>query len=349
MKILTSVMLLAIVAMATLSFAATKSGTQTAGRGPGIQIAPTNPGSTTQTALSQIASGTGVMVNLHGGTFAQVNGMLYSLSPSDAAARFTNSFNGRVSCIDETGAACDPAGAPAPPAPDPNQVAMAVRVQACTFLAGGPLQPVSYTQAVYISPVPYDSTWKEYVYNYDLVPAAAPVARMTGWRATQSQPMNHSGSPRVTISGEVINELVTFPTAGNPMYAFMTGGLVSNLRLTINNYPVKVSLVTQQNCAGCMPGEPGSLDFTFYPNVGTMGDALSYVKAGDARTILDSDGYNANDNGGLDGRALQWTTFTAQPVTLGPGTYPLQLSGSSAGVNFSVSGSVQVLSPSCFQ
>lgn len=345
MKTLRFVTLVAIVAAATAALAAVQGNSQTARTS--IQSTPVKPNKTTHAALSQAAPGVGVMVNLHGGSFSLVNSMLYHLSDGDAAAQFTNRFNGQVSCIDQSGAACDVGDAPPAPAPDPTQTTLVAQAQACTFLRGGALQPSIYTQAIYISPVPYNYTWKGYIYNYDVVPGTAPVPPLTAWRFVQFQPTNSSGSLQLTISGEVINELVAFPDPGVPMYVFMTGGLVSNLHLTINNNPLAVTSVTQKNCPGCMPGQRGSVDFTFYPNVGTMGSALSYVKPGDARTILNSDSYSANDNGGSGGEGLEMTTFTTQPVKLAPGAYSLQVTGTSAGISFMVSGSVQAISPTC--
>lgn len=316
----------------------------TATSGP-MQILST--GTVQPSALSQIAPGVGVMVNLHGGTFTLVNRSLYQLNDTSAATTFTNAFNGEVDCIDQTGSSCSISDAPPAPAPDPSQVAQAASAQACTFLAGGSLQQASYNQIITISPVPYDYTWKEYVYHYDVTPNVSVVPPLTAWRFVQTQSRNFTGLPTITVTGEVVNQLVTFPQPGVPMYAFMTGGLQSKLQLYVNNNPAVMVPSTVQNCPGCLRGQPGSLDFSFFPNVGTTGDAMSYVKAGDARTVLNSDASNANDNGGPNGSALQETIFHSQPLQLAPGAYSLLLTGTSSGVSFMVSGNLQILSPTC--
>jgi hypothetical protein len=305
-------------------------------------------GTVQPSALSQLSPGVGVMVNLHGGTFTLVNNSsLYQLNETSAAAAFANAFNGQVDCIDQTGSSCSISDAPPAPAPDPSQMAQAASAQACTFLAGGSLQPASYNQIIVISPVPYDYTWKEYVYHYDVTPNVSVVPPLTAWRFVQAQKTSSKGIPTITVTGEIVNALVTFPQPGVPMYAFMTGGLQSNLQLYVNNKPVVMTQSTVQNCPGCLPGQPGSLDFSFFPNVGTSGDAMSYVKAGNARTILNSDAFNANDDGGPNGSALQEMVFRSHPMQLAPGAYSLKLTGTSAGVSVMVSGNLQILSPSC--
>ena len=309
-----------------------------------------NIGASTQ--LAQLAPAIGVMVNL-GGTYSAVNQKLYQFNEGDAAARFaSNVFTGEINCIDQTGAFCSTADAPEAPSPDAAQAKQAAVGQACAFLMGTNLQPFSYTQLVFVSPVPNGYTWKEYVYHYVVTPNVGSVQPLTAWNFVRAQ---RGGSASVQVTGQIVNELVTFPNPGTPMYAFMTGSLVSNLQLSVNNKAVPLNPpTTVRNCPGCQAGQQGSVDFVFTPNAGirspytgTMADATYQVKSGHARAILNSDSYGANDNGGPDGSALQMTTFRSQTLDLAPGSYRLLLTGNSAGMSFMMPGTLQILSANC--
>lgn len=280
-------------------------------------------------------SGAGEMVNVHGGTYIQIGNRFDAFDDEYAAATFSNTFNGLVECVNQTGSPCSIADAPPPPVPDPAETFKAAEAQACTFFNGGTLIPATYVQNVVISPVPYDNTYKWYLYHYDVIPLVSSV------------PPDNDSDDTVRVTGEISIELVMFPQANVPMYAFTTSGLVQDLRLEVNNAPADLQTNIVQNCPGCFPEDVGSLDFSFTPNVGTSGDAMSYVKSGDARKILNSDQFVANDNGGATGSFLQKTVFQTPVLALGPGEYPVVLTGTAANTSFSVSTTLRILEESC--
>lgn len=287
----------------------------------------------------------GVMANLRGGVYTLQGSQLYQFDSYRAAALFDNTFNGLVECFDNSGLPCDIAGAPTAPAPDLSQSIQSAESQVCTFLSGGSLQATSYFQTITVATDSAAYSYQTYRYRYDVVPNIGTVASLTAWNVVPSSSKN--GSVGVTVTGEVANEVVTMLAPTVPSYAFQTGSLLYHLYLYVNGKEVKLSTDLVQNCAECLAGQPGSLDIVFTPNVGTLGTASSYIKSGDARTILNSDADPSNDNGGPTGNLLQETLFHSWPLQLAPGNYTLQLNGNSGGITFSVGGRVRVLGASC--
>jgi hypothetical protein len=100
------------------------------------------------------------------------------------------------------------------------------------------------------------------------------------------------------------------------------------------------------------------VDFNYTPNGGSFygsNGTTSLLTTGDARGILNNDGFAGNDNGGADGRALAYASLDA-PITLelGPGRYVIEMTGTVKGNNstsvttrFNVNGNINVVTPGC--
>jgi len=100
-------------------------------------------------------------------------------------------------------------------------------------------------------------------------------------------------------------------------------------------------------------GTPGStvnypVDFTFMKNAGSNGDQTKELD-GDARTILNSDYFAGNNNGGADGSALALVTMDPVGADIGEGDHTVSLTGlvkgnsAAADATFTVTKSVHVV------
>jgi hypothetical protein len=334
-------------------------------------------------------TGQGIMVNLKGaGTFAVVDQKEYKFNELNAAAYFTNTYSGVVEvsgsplnrCL-STSAPTDPYGVPAV---DPLQVYnpnnenanTAVKNNKCTFLDGGTLSGSTYTQTHTYETGSGSSkcTWK-YTYYYNVAPTQT-VAPLTAWDLVRETNGAAEVSVDVFIAGESVVKSSN-PKVGTK-YSFSlvdsSGNRIENLQLTITDsagnpvnafvdingtfigstvYPGS-TVVT--NTPGSTPYDPstGALDFTYTTNAGSNGNT-SLLQNGDARTILNTDSFAGNNDGGADGSALAAANMDTQMLQLGAGDYKITLTGTVKGNNaladlaFSVTGTVHIISPGCGQ
>jgi hypothetical protein len=101
-----------------------------------------------------------------------------------------------------------------------------------------------------------------------------------------------------------------------------------------------------------MAGDPGALDFKYFSNAGSNGD-LSLLANGDARTILNTDSFAGNQDGGKDGSALAAVITVPVPLEVPQGSHLLVLTGkvkdNSAQLftRLRVSSTVNVVTPGC--
>lgn len=296
----------------------------------------------------QKADNIGLMVNLDSGAFSLSQDKLYRFNGNSAANYFQNFFNGNVSCMDDYDMPCSTASAPAAPAPDLGQSVLAAQTQVCTFLSGGTVQGTTYSQ--YIS---FRGRWggkgfttKTYTYYYDVVPQSSSVPALSGWDFIEDQP-GSNGVARITLLGEIAHQQVKVVNGKNShSYPMVVGPtqLLTDLRFYVNDLRAQMWIENIQNCAGCKPGQPMSLDFGFTANAGASGNA-AMLRQGDARTVQNTDGDTANDDGGPTGSLLQKTILRPSPLLLPAGSYTLRVAGTSAGMNFDVTKILRVVTP----
>jgi len=96
------------------------------------------------------------------------------------------------------------------------------------------------------------------------------------------------------------------------------------------------------------------IDFAYTTNAGSNGNT-SLLTDGDARTILNTDWFAGNDNGGADGSALAAALMDPVGADLGAGDHTVTLTGTVKGNNatanllFSVTQTIHVVHPGCGQ
>lgn len=311
------------------------------------------------------------MVNLHAdGTFTVVDNQEYRFNETTAATYFSNSQTGgpAVTCAGSPtncGAANKPP-APAAPAPDPYKVngtpqaPGAVQANQCTFLDGGTLSGLNYTQSQTVPGLNGKGQWT-FEWTYAVAPTTTdPVDPLTAWDLVKEV----TGPAEVPITAEVAGESVLVKNSGNwRKYSFSltdstTGNRVQNLALTVTDSDHNVVSSTAPgstvvtNAPAAQPGDPGALDYSYATNAGSNG-ATNNLRSGDARTILNSDSFAGNDDGGSDGSALALALMDPQTVPLGPGSYMVTLTGTvkdntgTASISFSIGQVVHIIAPGC--
>jgi hypothetical protein len=310
------------------------------------------------------------------GTFAIVETQTYQLNIATASALFTNTWDGNAPSVSCTGSptACSNPAPPAPPAPAPDPNVLAgpntkgnighdgiVGDNKCTLLNGGTLTSGTYTQTVKVS-VGSGATGRTYTYTYtyNVTPTSNPVAALTAWDLVND---NGGGLAHVDVGANIAGESALSSAKHDLKYSFSIvdgdGNRVQNLVVTVTDvntsavvgtFPAGSTVVT--NAPGALVGDPGALDFLYTTNAGSNG-VTSLLTNGDARTILNTDSFAGNQNGGADGSALAWAVMDTVGLDLGPGDYTVTLTGvvkgnsASANLPFSVSQTLHIIGQGC--
>ena len=337
-------------------------------------------------ALAQASTGQGIMVNLTtSGTLALVVNQVWRFNQNTSAAYFTNAWDGNAPTYGCSGNACNgnlcglPA-APTAPAIDPSKVtnpggsAVADKSR-CTFLDGGLLTLTdSYQQSAQKSvSCTVSGKSKSATYTFRYTYAVAPdsslstVAPFTAWDLVSEN--GDGSSAHVDVSAFIAGESVVSKANWPRKYSFsllessidpLTGlpVMVSRVRDLAVSFdglnPVAVSSTYVQNAPGALPGDPGALDFNYVTNAGTNGNT-SLLADGDARTILNTDSFDGNQNGGSDGTALAAAVMDTVGADLGAGDHTVTLTGTVkengalASTSFSVTQIVHIVHPGCGQ
>lgn len=314
-------------------------------------------------------TGQGIMVNLNAaGSFAVETTNTYRYDEAVAASYFGNAWDGvappPANCTltgVTTGSgkpvACTPPtpAVPAAPAPDDAKKGVhpghntVVGSSQCTFLDGGVLTAIdSYTQTASASSSCTTSNriWTLTcisTFTYNIAPLSSdPVAPFTAWPLVDS---HGNGAAHVSIGADIAGESVLVK-GSTKKYSFSMQE--ADLTNRVQNLAVTVDGVVSN---------PGSTlvfpaDFTYVTNAGSNGNT-QYLTNGDARTILNTDGFAGNDNGGADGSALTKAVMDPVSADLVPGDHSVALTGSvkgnsaSADIGFSVQQIIHVITPGC--
>lgn len=326
---------------------------------------------TTPAALAASSStAQSIWVNIAGAAdYALVQSKFYQFDLAAADDYYDNIITSgpTVSCSGSAAncSALNQPAQPVAPVPDATQVTqngtgVAVRDE-CTFVTGGTLSSKTYVQSVNASGLNGRGNFT-FTWTYSITPNAT-VAPMTAWVLLRT-----AGADSVTIpiSAEIAGQSVVvssqFPN-GKYSFSMRDSALVNRVTgvaLAVNDGPptsiADASLVTYENQAGARAGEAGAVDFTYFANAGSSGTAVSFLKNGDARTILNSDSFKGNNDGGAMtiGSALAKVNVPAQPMTFGPGNYRITLSGNVKGNSayavsqpFSVTSSITIKTEKC--
>jgi len=315
-----------------------------------------------QAVAAPAQTGQGIMVTFNGDqNVALHENRIYDFNITTAATYFTNEWDGNPATVSCSGPGCSTntaPSAPSAPAPDASKVTSQNGVAVankCTFLDGGNLIGSSYTQTAQIGPLGSGGTRRTYTYTftYNINPTGT-VAAFTAWDLKQA---TGGGTAPIDLVAEIAGESVVQNKQVGKKYSFSlrnsddTSRIV-NLVLTVDGveYPINSSLV--ENCPGCPAGAVGAVDFAYETNAG-MNGVTSLLQDGDARTILNTDTFAGNNDGGADGRALAKAVTEQVTVNLGVGDHPVTLTGTVKGNNvladlsFSVEGTVHIIAPGC--
>jgi hypothetical protein len=356
-----------------------------------VVMSGTSPVAAGKPAPTTTATQTGqaIMVNLKcNGTYTFTATDTYKFNKTIAATYFTNAWDNMppvVSISNSSGGGkCTPAApaTPSAPLPDPTKLINdpfnpgkddVVGKNMCKFLDGTTLVGDSYPQSTTATASCTDDKGKTatvtytYTFNYKIEPLVTATAPFTAW-----DKVGYSGSTvaDVALSAEIAGESwmtsKQHPLPGKYSFSLFDSSMdnrVQNLAVKITDAfgTMVFDSATEVDASGVLlypSGIPSGLvypvDFAYKTNAGSNG-VTTYLKDGDARTILNTDVFAGNDNGGADGSALAEAIMNTVVVPLGVGNYTVTLTGVVKGNSanattdqaFTVKGLVDIVTPGC--
>jgi hypothetical protein len=207
------------------------------------------------------------------------------------------------------------------------------------FADGGPSSGL--TSSTYQLTTQWEGTGYKtvtYNWNFQVAPIAdLTIAPLTGWYLAAA---DNRGLAKVNINGIVAGESVLVKD-GVTKYSFSLRNADGTSRLSNVNVAVSVDgvayasnapahVIVSGNDVDIDGGTPIG-DFDYFTNAGTNGTALSYLRNGDARSILNADGFAGNDNGGVGGTSLQHAVLFGSQFDLPAGNVLVAISGTVKG------------------
>ncbi len=341
-------------------------------------------------AFAATQTSQGIMVNLDAeGNFTIKNSETYEFNEVTAATYFTNTWDGLVPAetfsLKESSVITYELTAPlvetpsnpivavpANPAENPSKLNTkgendVLGDNKCRFLDGNTLTGLTYTQiatasaqGTYVSEVtlmlkgPNTGKYKvtritvtktgTYTYIYNVSPNTTDfVSILAAWDFVSS---SGESTARILINAEIAGQSVTSSSKTDRKYSFSLlnsdgTNRVQNLVITANGVPY---------AAGSVVKFP--VDFFYTTNAGSSG-VTTLLKNGDARTTLNTDSFNGNNNGGTTGSALALAIMNAVPVDLAPGLHSVDLTGTVKGnsattnIAFKITQIVNIITPGC--
>lgn len=309
---------------------------QKSSTGQGIQVTLSGGGAYTYTATENYKFNEDLATTYY--TNALVSGPTISASGKDA----------------DLCAATFAAATPAAPAPDINELGGSgaqgkngvAAKDRCNFLDGGALTTRAYSQSVTQKVVCGSKTYNvSYTWDYTVTPNVESVDAWTCWELISSDNPN---GVEVSIGGDIVGESAQ-STKQHPLkYSF---SLADDLGLNrVTGLVVSLNGVLMPTTSSMVTGA----DFTVTGfNAGTNGNT-GLLKLGDARTILNTDSFPGNNNGGANGAALAYASMS--PVSFAgllEGDYTVVVTGTvkgnaaAASTTFAVNALISVVTPGC--
>jgi hypothetical protein len=316
-------------------------------------------------AVTSASTGQGIMVDVDvAGSLALVTNRTYEFDETIAATFFTNAAlpSPAVTCLGDGCSHCAAPIRPDPPPPSEPALAQLVLQSKCTFLDGGLLGSVQYTQRASSQvqcltfPEGVVSATYTYEWTYRVVPRASAVSPLTAWELKDQASSGNTASIDVTsiIAGESALSSKAQPRKYSFSLLDSDGTLrVQDLAVSLDGRaPTPLASIYVQNAPGAQAGDPGALDFNYVTNAGSNGN-LSLLAEGDARTILNTDSFAGNQEGGANGSALAAVITAPVSFQLPVGDHSLVLTGkvkdnsAQSSSALSVSRIVHVVTPGC--
>jgi hypothetical protein len=209
-----------------------------------------------------------------------------------------------------------------------------------------------------------NDTW-----TYNITPLQASYDPLTAWDFVGS---TGGDSALVSVNAFIAGESVASSKQHPLKYSFSIGGdvdprvsRVQNLAVSINsgvvatpgstvvkNTPGSTATLTE-DFAEVVHGPDGALDFYYDGNAGSNGHTELLNQPEDARTILNTDSFSGNNDGGADGSALAGAVMDQVDLNLTEGDYTVTLTGTvkdNAGVAdlpINVNKTVHIVHPGC--
>lgn len=276
-------------------------------------------------------------------TFGYTDTETYTFNSATASTYYLLTTTGpAISC---TGSSANCAGANQPSTPSvPSTPSFPMdRNDECNFWEGSALTTVSATASVTVNGANGGGNWK-FTWTFTWTPTSIPAAG-TAWDYLTSE---STGGASVTFTGQIagLSAQKTSKTA-SPKYSFSllnSDGTprVSNVAVSVDGGVAvpRASTVVDAQSADFVDfsiGAGGGLS-TLLAQSGTT----SILTTGDARTILNSDSFAGNNNGGSTGAALAFVQIEATKVVLAEGSHSVVLTANIKGIDGNTNVSVSV-------
>jgi hypothetical protein len=330
---------------------------------PGLLLAAglvASPGSglvgTASAATDSTGQGIMVTLNVPQGTLSIVNNYLYSYNTTTAKGYFTNNWDGNDPVVSDCSGPGCPGTVAAPGAPSPlssevsgTQASSAVQQNQCIFLDGGTLIGHSYTQDVRVTTGSGRTAYTyTYTYTYNVTPTQATVDPLTAWDLVMTTGGDTAAVPvTAQIAGESVLKSANPKLGTKYSFSLLESDGITN---RVQNLAVYVDGVLVANPISTVKYP---VDFNYATNAGSNGNT-SLLKDGDDISILDTDTFAGNDNGGADGSAAALATVDPLQFDLGPGDHTISLTGvvkgnsaSTGDISFTVTHTVHIIGEGC--
>lgn len=307
-------------------------------------------------------TGQGIMVRMTAPTnIMLVQNQIYNYNEATAASFFTNAWDGNAPTVTCTGPGCStPPAAPAAPPADPSKVSQQLlQKNRCNFWSGLPLEGTTYTRNATIQ-TGSGRSGATYTYAFTYVVSAPLEPPQTAWDLLQ-ETGDGTAAP-VTVDADIAGESAMVSNRfRTPKYSFslnytytdpvtllpVQGNRVTDLVVTLDQGTASEVAVATTS-ALVYP-----IDFAYQTNAGTNGNT-ALLKDGDARTILNTDSHDGNNDGGADGSALALALMQPVAFTVPVGDHTITLTGtvkdntaSLTSTSFSVGQTVHVHAEQC--
>jgi hypothetical protein len=297
-------------------------------------------------------TGQGIMVNFNAaGDFAVSSTNTYKFNKVTASGYFTNVWDGNAPTCSPSNKCPAVSDAPAAPAPDASKVNSGnpgkndvTGLNECAFLTGASLAGDTYTRT---ADVGTQSDKHTYTYTYLITPTVAATDPFTAWDLIDST--GGGTSAHVDVTANIAGESAVNNTNNSKIglkYSFDLGTTASprvvGVSVAVDTVPYAVPTVTIAY----------PVDFTYITNAGSNGN-VGYLVNGDARTILNTDAFAGNNNGGADGSALALASTSTVGLDLTPGIHSVTLTGvvktnsALADLPINITQTATVITPGC--
>jgi hypothetical protein len=203
------------------------------------------------------------------------------------------------------------------------------------------LSSTTYTRTLRVATSGYKTV--DYTWQFKVEPIAnLMIEPLTGWYLIEE---DGDGTALVNVNGIVSGESLMIDKNGVKKYSFslldadgvtsrVTGltAYVVNAEGIVESSQQMVHSIVSGNDLDSLGQPIGDFTHQAVATSGSSTTAIAALQNGDARTILKTDGFLGNNDGGVGGQALQHAEIHAT-VHLPPGDYTVTVSGSIKSVN----------------